>query len=144
VLEHVDGVFHPHILAMQAGQPLSLISRTVCGLIAAPPARGMNRPFVMSPPMGKVLTRRFFEHPELGISIKCDVHPWSYAYVSVFAHPFFAVTDQDGKFTIPNVPPGEYTIHAVHRRTHPFFKGLTMPVAVGREDMEVNFVVQLD
>jgi hypothetical protein len=32
------------------------------------------------------------------------------SYISVFNHPFFAVSDKDGKFTIKNVPPGTYTV----------------------------------
>jgi hypothetical protein len=32
------------------------------------------------------------------------------AYVLVFSHPFFAVTDDEGKYTIPSVPPGAYTL----------------------------------
>lgn len=31
-------------------------------------------------------------------------------YVGVLEHPFFAVTDKDGNFTIEGVPPGEYTV----------------------------------
>jgi hypothetical protein len=42
-----------------------------------------------------------------------------FAYVSVFDHPYFAVTDKDGKFTIKNVPDGKYTIQAFHRRAAP-------------------------
>ena len=36
--------------------------------------------------------------------VKCDVHPWMSAYVGVFSHPFFAVTGDDGKFTIAGLP----------------------------------------
>ena len=56
-----------------------------------------------------------FSSPEFFIRLKCDVHPWEMAFVSVIEHPFFAVTDKDGKFSIPNVPAGKYTITARHR-----------------------------
>jgi hypothetical protein len=32
------------------------------------------------------------------------------AFVLVFAHPFFATTDSEGRFRIPSVPAGTYTI----------------------------------
>jgi hypothetical protein len=32
----------------------------------------------------------------------------------VVDHPYFAVTDKDGNFTIKNVPPGKYTVEAYH------------------------------
>jgi hypothetical protein len=54
--------------------------------------------------------------PEEFLKFKCDVHPWMFAYVSVFDHPYFAVTGKDGTFKIANVPAGKYTIEASHRK----------------------------
>jgi len=41
---------------------------------------------------------------------------WVIAFALVVDHPYFAVTDADEKFTIPNVPPGDYVISAIHRK----------------------------
>jgi hypothetical protein len=41
------------------------------------------------------------------LTVNCDIHPWMSAYVWVFDHPFFAVTDKDGNFEITGVPAGE-------------------------------------
>jgi len=57
-----------------------------------------------------------FPKPELFLKFKCDVHLWMFAWVSVFDHPYFAVSGKDGTFTIKNVPPGKYTIQAAHRK----------------------------
>jgi hypothetical protein len=57
-----------------------------------------------------------FEGPSSIVKFKCDVHPWMTGYVAVTDHPFFAVTGDDGSFTIPNVPAGTYTIEAWHER----------------------------
>ena len=40
----------------------------------------------------------------------CDIHSHMSAYILVFNHPFFAVTDDDGRYAIPSVPPGTYTL----------------------------------
>ncbi len=40
------------------------------------------------------------------IPLSCDIHPWMRGYVMVFAHPFFAVTGEDGSFEISDVPAG--------------------------------------
>jgi plastocyanin len=40
----------------------------------------------------------------------CNVHPEMGAAIVVLENPYFAVTGDDGKFTIPNVPPGKYTV----------------------------------
>ena len=51
-------------------------------------------------------TTKVFEKPELFIKVKCDVHPWMFAYICVVDHPWFAVTDQKGNFTLPpGLPP---------------------------------------
>ena len=50
--------------------------------------------------------------PKPPFPVRCDVHPWMSAWVGVFDHPWFAVTGDDGSFTIPHVPPGKYTLVA--------------------------------
>jgi len=50
------------------------------------------------------------------VRMKCDVHPWMGAYIGVVNHPFYAVTDENGNFTIENLPAGEYTLKAWHER----------------------------
>jgi hypothetical protein len=51
--------------------------------------------------------------PEL-IRVKCDVHEWMRAWIWEFDHPYYAATDEDGRFKLPDVPPGTYTIVAWH------------------------------
>ena len=40
------------------------------------------------------------------------------AYILVFSHPFFAVTDDDGRYAIAGVPPGTYTLRRLERARH--------------------------
>ena len=51
---------------------------------------------------------------EAMVPVKCNQHPWMKAYVGVMKHPFFAVSAENGSFTIANVPPGTYTVVAWH------------------------------
>ncbi len=55
-----------------------------------------------------------FKYPEVMVTLKCDLHGWMNAYIGVLAHPFFAVTGDDGSFALSNLPPGEYTSEAWH------------------------------
>jgi hypothetical protein len=57
-----------------------------------------------------------FDEPEVGIRVGCDVHPWMVAYLSIFEHPYFAVTPADGTVALANVPPGAYVVAAWHEK----------------------------
>ena len=46
--------------------------------------------------------------------VECDTHTWMKAYVLVFNHPFYTVTDADGAFRFENVPAGTHTIRVWH------------------------------
>jgi hypothetical protein len=48
------------------------------------------------------------------IQYKCTIHPWMSGYIRVFDHPYFALTDDEGNFTIPNAPAGNYRLVVWH------------------------------
>lgn len=99
----------PHVLAMKVDQKLEIESSDpVTHNIHGVPKE--NTEFNISQSAkGIHATKPSFGTPEMGITIKCDVHGWMKAWVCVFEHPFFAVTKADGTFEI-KVPPGKYTV----------------------------------
>lgn len=46
--------------------------------------------------------------------IRCGIHAWMSAWVIVAEHPYYAMSDSDGNFTIPQVPSGTYTLRVWH------------------------------
>lgn len=62
----------------------------------------------VSPPLVSSFTR-----PEF-IPVKCNLHSWMRAYFAIMPTSYFAVTGEDGQFSIPELPPGKYTITAWH------------------------------
>ena len=48
------------------------------------------------------------------MKVVCDTHAWMLGFVHVFDHPFFAVTNEQGVFSIPDLPPGSYVLKAWH------------------------------
>ena len=50
------------------------------------------------------------------IQVMCDVHDWMNGWVVVQDHPYFAVTGEDGNFTITDVSPGSYKISVWHEK----------------------------
>jgi plastocyanin len=52
-----------------------------------------------------------FDRPGI-VRVFCDIHSHMNAFILVFGHPFFAVTDAEGRYHIDNVPPGTYNVIA--------------------------------
>jgi hypothetical protein len=65
------------------------------------------------------------------IQYKCTIHPWMTGYVRIFEHPYYAITDEDGKFELKNAPVGKYRLVYWHENG---FKG----GAAGRFGEEVE------
>lgn len=67
-----------------------------------------NRAFNRTQPRGRTIPITFTKAET--IRVGCDLHPWMRSWVVVAEHPFYAVTGDNGEFTLGNVPPGEYTL----------------------------------
>ena len=95
-----------------------------------------NAEFNTGQPIQGMKTTHVFTAKEIMVPFKCDVHGWMNAYVGVLDHPYFAVTKEDGKFQLKDVPPGTYTIEAWHER----FGTQTQSVTLGAsETKDVTF-----
>lgn len=46
--------------------------------------------------------------------VECDTHTWMKAYILVFNHPFYILTDEEGSFELKNVPAGRHTLRVWH------------------------------
>jgi len=75
-----------------------------------------NRAFNIAQPVGSEERTKVFKRPERAIQMGCDLHGWMKAYVFAMDHPFFAVSDEKGRFKIEGVPAGEYTVAAWHEK----------------------------
>ena len=74
-----------------------------------------------------------FDRPGV-VQVFCDIHSHMSAYILVFAHRYFAVTDQAGAFTIAGVPPGSYTLAVWHEGEVRETRTVTIPDAGGAVD----------
>jgi hypothetical protein len=61
------------------------------------------------------------------LKVVCDTHAWMLAYIHVFDHPYFAVTDERGIFSISNLPAGTYVLKAWHEDIGVKSQELTIP-----------------
>jgi hypothetical protein len=71
-----------------------------------------------------------FKQPEVMMPVRCNNHPWMNAFINVSATPFFAVTDEAGRFEIKGLPAGTYTLAVVHEK----MGEQTMTVTVAAKD----------
>lgn len=115
VLDQVGCMFTPRVLGVRTGQELEIRnSDNVTHNVRAMPRR--NRPFNLGEEPGAVRTKTL-RRAEESIKMKCDIHRWMTGYVFSMDHPYFAVTDADGKFTLPGeLPAGTYELKTWHEK----------------------------
>ena len=113
VLDQRKSVFRPRVLGVRAGQEIVMKNGDPFIHNIRSLSR-KNRPFNIVQPAGSPDRGKTFEAAEGPITIKCDFHRWMTAHFWVMDHPFHAVTDAHGQFSIPGLPPGKYTLEAWH------------------------------
>ena len=115
VLDQNGCVYSPRVLGVMVNQPVRFENSdpTIHNIHPLP---RVNREWNESqPPKGEAKMKQF-DKPEVMMAVKCNIHPWMRAYIGVVEHPFFAVTGDDGSFSIKGMPPGKYTVEAWHER----------------------------
>ncbi|MBN8246457.1 MAG: carboxypeptidase regulatory-like domain-containing protein [Verrucomicrobia bacterium] len=108
---------HPSLVAVATNQPVlfQVTGQTMLNLSAASkaaPSQSWNRAIT-----GNTTFEKRFPQPDLQVRITDNVALWLHARIAVFDHPWFAVTDPSGRFTLPALPPGRYTLEIGHRRS---------------------------
>jgi hypothetical protein len=114
-LDQTACMYRPRVQGIMAGQSL-LIRNSDQTLHNVHGYKGPSTLFNQAEIPGLPPIAKKFIDTGAPLKFKCDVHPWMTAYVGVSTNPFFAVTADDGTFTIPKVPPGKYTLEAWHER----------------------------
>lgn len=110
VLDQKTCTFAPHVLVLVAGQPFEIVN-------SDPVAHNANcvqsRISLFNPLQPKQGMRSEFTIKRPGLArFNCAVHNWMNAYAWVLWHPYYAITGEDGKFVLSDVPPGEYELVA--------------------------------
>jgi hypothetical protein len=126
----------PHVTAVQVGQPIQIKNSdaTLHNVHAMPE---VNSQFNEGQPVQGMVSTKKFDKPEIKpFRIKCDVHGWMKSYMAVLPHPYHAVSQMNGTFSIANLPPGSYTLVAWHEK----FGQQEQQITVGpKEQKQVAF-----
>lgn len=143
LLDQVGCEYQPYVMGVMAGQEfLVRNSDPLMHNVHATPTK--NKGFNFAQVLKGQTNGKMFTEPEVMVRFKCDVHPWMFAYVGVLDHPYFAVTDKDGNFTLKDVPAGKYTLEAYHVKSHRRADAPTKEVTVGSDTQNVSFTVEVE
>lgn len=115
VLDQDGCMYTPRIIGVMTNQPVKFENSDPTNHNIHPLPRTNREWNESQPPKGQAKIKQF-DKPEVMVPVKCNIHPWMRAYIGVVNHPFFAVTSDDGSFTIKGLPPGKYTLEAWHER----------------------------
>jgi len=82
-----------------------------------------------------------FDTPGI-VRVFCEIHSHMSAFILVFAHRYFAITDQDGRYRLENVPPGTYNVAVWNETTHGDAprRSVTIPQSGG--DVDADFAIR--
>jgi plastocyanin len=139
VLDQRGCQYRPHVFGVMVGQPVEIINSdpTLHNIHAMPKS---NQEFNTGQPIQGMKFNHTFTAKEVMVPFKCDVHGWMNAYAGVLDHPFFATTDEGGKFEIKGLPPGDYTIEAWHEKLGTQEQKITVGA---KESKEANFAFKM-
>jgi plastocyanin len=122
--------FIPHVVAVTAGSTVEfpnddLIFHNVFSLSRA-------ATFDLGRYPRHASKARTFTKPGV-VKVFCHLHSHMSAIVRVFSHPYFAVPDRTGRFTIPDVPAGRVDVTAWHERAGEVTQKVTVDDGGGTE-----------
>jgi plastocyanin len=112
VFDQKNCQYTPHVLAMDVGETFKVTTsdQTAHNIHPNPNPMTGNIPWNQSQPPGAPPVEKSWKAPEW-IEVKCNIHPWMHGWFAVVKGPY-ATTDDNGNYTINDVPPGNYTVTA--------------------------------
>ena len=108
-------IYEPHVVGIMVDQRLEIYNDDPVNHNVHAETK-VNAPWNIAEAPKDEPKFRKFASPEVLFPMTCSVHPWMRAFIGVSPHPFFAVTGEDGEFTLRGVPPGTYTIEVVQEK----------------------------
>jgi Carboxypeptidase regulatory-like domain len=108
IFDQIGCEYSPHVVAFPAGSSIKVLNSD--GILHSIHTESTINPVVdMAQPGFKKTLNVTIEKPE-AIHVTCDAHNWMDGWWYATGNPYFAITGPDGRFSILNVPPGNYTL----------------------------------
>lgn len=138
-MDQRNETFVPHVLAIVAGTTVDFPNddRTYHNVFSLSKAKSFDLGRYAA---GKSKSVRF-DHPGI-VRVFCDIHSHMTAFILVFAHRYFAVTDDDGRYRLENVPPGTYTLTVWNETIRGDGPKRTVTIPEGGGDVDADFSIR--
>jgi hypothetical protein len=121
--------FVPHVSVVREGQTVRVVNADKCAHTLS--ALTMSYAALVPPgPSTRVVVRR--EPGPPFAPVRCQIHPWMQSWWLVLDHPYGAVTDATGKFTIADLPAGAHELRVWHEKVGWINKALKVTVRRGQ------------
>jgi plastocyanin len=76
------------------------------------------------------------------VRVFCDIHSHMSAFILVFAHRYFAMTDDEGRYRLLNVPAGSYTLTVWNETIHGDAPRRAIAIAAEGGDIDADFTIR--
>ncbi|MBI3862445.1 MAG: hypothetical protein HY290_11170 [Planctomycetia bacterium] len=140
-IEITERGFVPRVSVVRTGLPMIVTNNdSEAANVHTMPVR--NQPFNQVVPLGGAVVLNHTKPENVPIPVQSDFQNWMKAYEVILDHPWAAVTDASGKFTIKGLPPGAYEFRVWHELTGFLDRKLNVEVKAG-EATRVELVYPL-
>jgi hypothetical protein len=113
-IDNIGCLFVPHCLIAQEGQQLVMLNAdAVAHNVHLSAVRGKEINDLVGA-NNRVGVRRPLKADLLPMPVKCDIHPWMLGYMLILDHPYAALSNEQGAFTIEGMPEGTYDFRVWH------------------------------
>jgi plastocyanin len=137
IFDQRDCHYTTHVLAVRTGQEIKISNSDPFAHNIHPLAK-INREWNKMQLPNTPAFSYAYDKEEI-IPIKCNIHPWMQGYFVVLGTSRFAVTGEDGHFSLPNLPPGHYVVSAWHETLGTQSRDFTLSAD---ESQTINFVFE--
>ncbi len=136
VYDQLQCRFTPHMSIVQAGQQVELLNAdAIAHNTRSAPVKNSGFNLIVPPNTrqgnGIKVPMKLAEN--VPVKLSCDIHPWMTGWWVVVDHPYAAVTDKDGNFTIKGLPEGEHEFRVWQEKVGYLEKSLKVKVVAGKE-----------
>jgi plastocyanin len=137
-MDQRNETFFPHVLAIVAGTTVDFPNsdQTYHNVFSLSKTKEFN--------LGRYAVGRSksvrFERPGV-VRVFCDIHSHMTAFILVFAHRYFAVTDDEGKYRLDGVPPGTYKLVVWNEMVHGDSPSRSITIGEAGGDVDADFTI---